>query len=149
MTREGRCGLFSHPRPPARSSGYPTDLSVTDSAAQPITSISLLYDDATLRTVHCLAGLHKSLEQKFISKEGKNVKNILVGAGIDIPRLCSLLRLSQLTFSKWVVRLAAESFIARAARSSWYCLQFIPSWMACEEKGWDMNDMTCKAFRFL
>lgn len=31
--------------------------------------------------------------------------------------------------SRCVVRLAAESFIARAARSSWYCLQFIPSWI--------------------
>lgn len=32
-------------------------------------------------------------------------------------------------FSRCVVLLAAESFIARAARSSWYCLQFIPSWI--------------------
>lgn len=34
------------------------------------------------------------------------------------------------TLSRCVVLLAAESFIARAARSSWYCLQFIPSWIA-------------------
>lgn len=35
-------------------------------------------------------------------------------------------------FNSWVVLLAAESLIARAARSSWYCLQFMPSWIALQ-----------------
>lgn len=33
----------------------------------------------------------------------------------------------QPTLRRFVVLLAAESFIAHAARSSWYCLQFFPS----------------------
>lgn len=48
-------GVSRTPRPPARPSGHPADLRVTDGAAQPITSIPLLHDDATLRTVHGLA----------------------------------------------------------------------------------------------
>lgn len=55
-------GVSRTPRPPAWTSGYPTDLSVTDSAAQPITSVPLLHDDATLGAVHCLPRLHQSLE---------------------------------------------------------------------------------------
>lgn len=47
-------GTISYFGSPARPSGYPADLSVTDSAAQPITSIPLLHNDATLRTVHGL-----------------------------------------------------------------------------------------------
>lgn len=54
-------GVSGTPRPPAGSSGYPADLSVTDSAAQPIASVPLLHDDATLRTVHRLPRLHESL----------------------------------------------------------------------------------------
>lgn len=55
-------GVSRTQRPPAGSPGYPADLSVTDCAAQPITSIPLLHNDATLGTVHCLPRLHKSLE---------------------------------------------------------------------------------------
>lgn len=34
------------------------------------------------------------------------------------------------TLSRSRVRLAAESLMARVVRSSWYCLQFMPSWIA-------------------
>lgn len=47
-------GVSRTPRSPAGSSGYPADLSVTDGATQPITSIPLLHNDATLGTVHSL-----------------------------------------------------------------------------------------------
>lgn len=50
------------PRPPAAAPGHPADLSVTDSAAQPVTAVPLLHDDATLGTMHGLPRLHKSLQ---------------------------------------------------------------------------------------
>lgn len=52
--RKNNVMRLSYPGTPARSSGYPADLSVTDSAAQPITSIPFLHNDATLGTVHSL-----------------------------------------------------------------------------------------------
>lgn len=52
--------------------------------------------------------------------------------------------LLQLTLSRCVVLLAAESFIARAARSSWYCLQFIPSWMDWGEQKIETKKMMHK-----
>lgn len=55
---------ISYRRSPAGSSRYPADLNVTDSAAQPIASISLLHNDATLGTVHGLTWLHKSLKDR-------------------------------------------------------------------------------------
>lgn len=60
----GKEGSISYRRAPAGSSCYPADLSVTDSAAQPITSISLLHYDATLGTVHRLTWLHQSLNNR-------------------------------------------------------------------------------------
>lgn len=47
-------GVSRTPWTPAGPSGDPADLSVTDSAAQPITSVPLLHNDAALGTVHCL-----------------------------------------------------------------------------------------------
>lgn len=141
-------------------------------AAQPITSIPLLHNDATLGTVHCFAWLHKSLfvrqkigvNRRTKLQEGRrkdvrwedvvgisfyliyqhgelNTLAIFLKSSANIVHLkavqkhqghslsCTHKYLLQLTLSSCVVLLAAESFIARAARSSWYCLQFIPSWI--------------------
>ncbi len=47
--------------PPAWSSGDPADLSVADSTAEPITALLLLHNDATLRAMHRLSRINKSL----------------------------------------------------------------------------------------
>lgn len=52
---------LSYPRSPSWAPGDPTDLCVTDSAAQPITAFFLLHNDTTLRTMHSLTRQNKSL----------------------------------------------------------------------------------------
>ena len=56
-----KVGGLSYPGAPAWPPGHPANLSVTDSAAQPITALLLLDNDATLRTVHGLPRLHQGL----------------------------------------------------------------------------------------
>lgn len=56
-------GVSWTPWPPARPSGDPADLTVTDSATQPITALLFLHDDAALRAVHGLPGEDQGLEQ--------------------------------------------------------------------------------------
>lgn len=61
LTETGGAG--SYPWPPARPSGDPADLTVTDSATQPITALLFLHDDAALRAVHGLPGEDQGLRE--------------------------------------------------------------------------------------
>lgn len=73
--RGGTLRRISYLRAPARSSGNPADLSVTDGAAEPVTSIPLLHNDATLGAVHGLARLHKSLrDNKYVGHKTLSLK---------------------------------------------------------------------------
>lgn len=99
----------------------------------PVSAVSSLHPDT------CPAAEHLSQAPALMGvrpEGGQSLQGPYTTAPLapktQIPRPSAL---PSLTLSISVVCRAATSFWARRARSSWYSLQFICSWMACREWG--------------
>lgn len=74
ITATSTTGVSRSPWAPALTSGYPADLGVTNSAAQPVTSLLFLNNDSALRAVHGFPRLYQGLKQVSSSPSSRVIQ---------------------------------------------------------------------------